>query len=235
MKKLLPVRGTRFPDTKFFGFAIFGLAIFIFTLLITSSTSFAHKVNIFAYVEGNQVHTESYFPDGRKVEGGTIEVYDSQENKLLSGTTDKEGKFNFIPPKKDNLKIVVIASMGHKNSYLLSADEFTGGNTPAEGAKNGSETTGQASPENPAPAENAESSTSVGQPASSASVQPVQIDAQEIKKIIDQSLDQKLAPIMRELVKSQQEKVSPTEIIGGIGYIFGIIGIILYFTKKKSY
>jgi nickel transport protein len=232
MKKF-PVQGT-VQGTKFLGFAIFGFAIFILTLLATSSTSFAHKVNIFAYVEGNQVYTESYFPDGRKVEGGTIEVYDSQENKLLSGTTDKEGKFNFIPPKKDNLKIVLIATMGHKNSYLLSAADLPGGSAPAEGAKNGSGTTEQGSSENSAPAGNEQAATAETQPSSSASAQPVQVDVQEIKKIIDQSLDRKLAPILRELAMAQQEKMSPTQIFGGIGYIFGIIGIILYFTKKKS-
>ena len=231
MKKFLPVQGTKFLKP-----AVLGFSIFVFTLLFTNSTSFAHKVNIFAYVEGNQVYTESYFPDGRKVEGGTIEVYDSQENKLLTGTTDKEGKFNFTPPKKDNLKIVIIATMGHKNSYLLSADELSGSSSkPAEGAKNESGTQGQTPSQSPAPAGNEEAATAGDQPASSAATQPVQIDVQEIKKVVDQSLDQKLAPIMRQLAMSQQEKISPAQIFGGIGYIFGIIGIILYFTKRKSY
>lgn len=93
-------------------------------LLLSAPACFAHKVNIFAYVEGDTVYTESYFPDGKKVEGGKIEVYDSQENKLLEGVTDRKGQFNFKSPKKDNLKIVLIASMGHKNSYTLSKNEL---------------------------------------------------------------------------------------------------------------
>ena len=93
-------------------------------MLTIRTNVFAHKVNIFAYVEGDLVYTESYFPDGHKVERGTIEVYDSRKNKLLTGVTDKKGIFNFRPPKKDDLKIVIIAGMGHKNSYLLSADEL---------------------------------------------------------------------------------------------------------------
>src|SRR4030042_889668 len=110
---------------------LFGLLVFLFLWQAAPSISYAHKVNIFAYVEGGQVYTESYFPDGRKVEGGTIEIYDSQGNKLLSGITDKEGKFAFTPPKRDDLKIVLIATMGHKNSYLLSASELLG--IPAAG------------------------------------------------------------------------------------------------------
>ena len=62
-----------------------------------------------------------------------------------------------------------------------------------------------------------------------------QIDLQKIKEIIDQSLEEKLRPVIRELAKSQQEKkISFSEVFGGIGYIFGIIGIILYFTKKRK-
>jgi len=94
-------------------------------LLTVSPSAFAHKVNIFAYVEGDTVYTETYFPDGKKVEGGKIEVYDSEGKKLLEGVTDREGRFNFKPPKIDNLKIVINASMGHRNSYLLSRDEFS--------------------------------------------------------------------------------------------------------------
>jgi nickel transport protein len=93
-------------------------------ILLMSSSASAHKVNIFAYAEGDTVYTESYFPDGRKVEGGKIEVHDSKGNKLLEGTTDKEGLFNFKIPKKDDLEIVLIATMGHRNSFTLSADEL---------------------------------------------------------------------------------------------------------------
>jgi len=80
----------------------------------------AHKVNIFAYVEKGTVFTESYFPDGKKVEGGSVEVLDGSGKKLLEGKTDKEGLFSFpLPAKKQDLTIVLNASMGHKNSFIL--------------------------------------------------------------------------------------------------------------------
>ena len=85
----------------------------------------AHKVNIFAYVEKGTVFTESYFPDGKKVEGGRIEVLDTSGKKLLEGKTDKEGLFSFpLPAKKEDLTIVVEASMGHKNSFVLKKSEM---------------------------------------------------------------------------------------------------------------
>ena len=54
------------------------------------------------------------------------------------------------------------------------------------------------------------------------------------KRIIDDSLDTRLEPVIKEMIKAQQ-KTSLTEVIGGIGYIFGIMGIILYFLSKKGH
>ncbi len=93
-------------------------------LLIAPCLVLAHKVNIFAYVEGKTVYTESYFPDGRPVGGGTIEVMDRHDTRLLTGKTDEKGLFSFPLPKKEDLTIVINASMGHKNSYLLKESEM---------------------------------------------------------------------------------------------------------------
>jgi len=105
--------------------------IFFFTIalmfLLSSGTARAHKVNVFAYVEGGLVYTESYFPDGTPVEGGKVLVYDSQDKLLLEGVTDKAGLFNFTVPKVDDLTIVIEATMGHKNSFKLKKSEVEAG------------------------------------------------------------------------------------------------------------
>ena len=108
---------------KFLKFSIYFILLCLFVIM-TGSNIFAHKVIIFAYLGGDTVYTESYFSDGKKVKDGEIIVYDSQGNKLLEGKTDKDGLFNFKLPKKDDLKIILNATMGHKNSYILSASEI---------------------------------------------------------------------------------------------------------------
>lgn len=96
------------------------LLMVFFILFVLAVPAMAHKVNIFAYVENNTVYTESYFPDGKKVESGIIEVLNEAGTKLLEGKSDQEGLFSFpLPAVKEDLTIVVNASMGHKNSYLL--------------------------------------------------------------------------------------------------------------------
>jgi nickel transport protein len=99
---------------------ILGLFMAVFTVL----PAHAHKVNVFAYVEDGKIYIESYFPDGKPAEGGAIEVLDSQSQKVAAGVTDKEGKCVIPVPKKDDLTIVINASMGHKNSYLLKKSEI---------------------------------------------------------------------------------------------------------------
>jgi nickel transport protein len=97
--------------------------VLVFVSLLFGGTALAHKVNLFAYVEGGKVYTESYFPDGSPVEGGKVLVYDSQDNLLLEGVTDKKGLFSFAVPKVDDLTIVIEATMGHKNSFKLKKAE----------------------------------------------------------------------------------------------------------------
>ena len=91
---------------------------------LAASQAWAHKVNLFAYVEGGTVYTESYFPDGKKVSGGTIEVLDASGTKILEGKTDAQGTFNFSLPKKEDLTIRLDAAMGHKNSFILKKSEM---------------------------------------------------------------------------------------------------------------
>jgi nickel transport protein len=81
-------------------------------------------VNIFAYVENGKIFMESYFPDGQPVEGGAVEILDSQDQKVAEGVTDKEGKCVLPIPKKDDLTVVINASMGHRNTYKIKKAEL---------------------------------------------------------------------------------------------------------------
>jgi len=184
--------------------------IFLIIMMINIPV-FAHKVNIFAYVEGDKVYSESYFNDGKKCVDSKIEVFDNQGDKLLEGLTDEEGMFSFEIPPEDvidgDLKIVLIASMGHRAEYTISADEL-------------GDTVGSIKEK-------------LEEPVSVVSPEVSSFDLKEIQSLIEDALDKKLKPIMKEIKKSQEDKISPTEIIGGIGYIIGIFGIIAYFLSRK--
>ena len=191
------------------------ILIFIFLIIIMINISaFAHKVNIFAYVEEGKIYTESYFNDGKKCVESKIEVFDNQGNKLLEGLTDEEGMFSFKIPPEDviggDLKLVLTASMGHRAEYIIRADELGDIKGLIE--------------------------EKIKEPVSVISPETSSVELKKIQSIIEDTLDEKLKPIMREIreiKKSQEDRISPTEIIGGIGYIIGIFGIIAYFLSRK--
>jgi len=188
------------------------ILIFIFLITIMMDVSvFAHKVNIFTYVEGDKVYTESYFNDGKKCIDSKIEVFDNQGNILLEGLTDEEGMFSFEIPSEDvidgDLKVVLTASMGHRAEYIIRADELRDVAELIE--------------------------EKLEEPVTVLSPEVSSFDLKEIQSLIEDALDKKLEPIMREIKKSQEDRISPTEIIGGVGYIIGIFGIIAYFLSRK--
>lgn len=183
----------------------------LFLYFITVPHAYAHKVYLFAWIEGEMVHTDSYFPNKKKVIGGLVRVFDSSGRKLVEGKTDEGGAFSFKIPKKTDLRIVLEATMGHKTEYLLPADEVPEVTTTSE------QTNGR---------------IKLKKDQSSA---PVQVNVELIRIMVEKALDSRLKPISKTLAEMQEEKGPGfTEIIGGIGYIFGIMGLILYFINRKK-
>jgi nickel transport protein len=195
----------------------------IFPMLVifaSASYTFAHRVVLFAYVQGDRVFTESYFSDGRRCQNSRIEVFDSFGNKLLEGKTDNNGEFSFEPPKRMELKIVLTAGMGHRDEYVLPAGELLAeGNIGKFDPRQGKEMVSQGEKEG-----------EKGTPASQLS----RVEMEQIRTVVEEALDEKLRPIVRHLAKRRNEGVSFIQVMGGIGFIFGIMGIILYVRSRRG-
>ncbi len=218
----------------------------------------AHKVNVFAYVEGDQVVVEGYFSGSVKAQNCQVEVFDVTGRKLLEGKTDTKGIFSFklkeLPPFKGGLKIVLNAEMGHRGEYTLPESDI-----PRAPKKESSEqpkgerATGVAEPASTAqPSEagarpaTAPGAKAVEAPLEAASRETAQVSASPVmdeaalRRSLETVLDQKLAPIVRmlgnhEKIMLEEKMRGPkmTDIIGGIGWIFGIVGVSAFFWSKK--
>jgi nickel transport protein len=183
-----------------------------------ASHALAHRIVLFAYVEGNTVFTESYFSDGKKCRNSRIEVFDKSGGKLLEGKTDENGEFSFEPPKKMDLRIVLTASMGHKDEYIIPAAELQG---EAEGKPPG--------------AESHKAAEKAFQPEKGSSArQLTPREVEQIRMVVEEALDKKLKPIRTHLLEQKNEGVSFIQVMGGIGFILGIMGIILYFKSRRG-
>ncbi len=104
--------------------SIFFLLWVICFLFLRIEPADAHRVVVFARVEGDTVYVESKFSGGKRVKAGKIIVTDPQGNELLSGTTDENGEFSFKVPKKSELRIVLMAGTGHRGEWTIAAGEI---------------------------------------------------------------------------------------------------------------
>jgi nickel transport protein len=195
-------------------------------MLLMTMPALAHKVNVFAYVEGDRVVVEGYFGGNVKAQDCPVEVYDQGGKKIHEGKTDKKGIYSFaladLPAFSGGLRIVLGAGMGHRAEYVLSAADIPGSDSK------------KARPE-----EQPRESTSEQAPAADPTVATLPVagstqvmDQAALTAALESALDKKLAPIVRMLGKQEkmmlEEKYGGpkmTDIIGGIGWILGLAGI----------
>jgi nickel transport protein len=242
----------------------------------------AHRVNLFAWVEGNTVFVECKWPDGKRVTEGTIRVLDAAGAELLTGKTDEQGNFSFKIPKQEDLKIVLEAGMGHRAEWTVRKEDLATGarseskapaTSPGQPPKSEPPPTtvkevvpgaqprlepaaaektvtkapavpsaqppvkpagaGKTVPKAPAPlsqeSSKPEPSSAVSEGAASAS----QSLAADIEQTLERALDKKLSPILRMLAESREQGPKLTDVLGGIGYIIGLVGIAAYFKGKS--
>jgi nickel transport protein len=165
----------------------------------------AHKVTVFAWIEGDTIHTESKFSGGKKVKGGKIEIFDQLDRKILEGTTDDQGNFAFSRPQNATaIKIVLTAGMGHTNFWRIAAEELGGARAVQA----------QPSP-NPQPETTDE----------------VHLNANAIEQIVERAVEKKLAPLKAQLA---QQAWGLRDIVAGIGYILGLMGLASYIRYRKT-
>ena len=197
--------------------AVFFVFIVLY-LAMTAPGTLAHKVLLTAYVEGDTVFVEGGFSDGTSCKNAGIEVFDPSGKKLLEGKTNENGEFSFKPPQKTDLKLVLNAGMGHRGEYTVPADELP---DMTSVQKAGAEAMPALAAESRKPGE--------------ASETVARIDPKEIESIVDRVIQKRLRPLTKLVAKSQRKTgFSPTEIFGGIGYIFGLMGVAMYFRYRKS-
>jgi nickel transport protein len=219
------------------------MAVAIVVCLVTLPAQ-AHKVNVFAYVEGGQVIVEGYFSGNAKAQDTLVHVMDETGKKLLEGKTDKKGLYSFkladLPPFSGSLRIVLDAEMGHKAEYTLSASDMPGVGTKDASASG--QAPKQESPKQEVPQQELPRNQSLKEPASAPSPPATAsaVDQAALTEALGAVLDKKLEPIVKMLGKQEklllEEKFGGpkvSDIVGGIGWIMGLVGITAFFLSRN--
>jgi nickel transport protein len=142
-------------------------------------------------------------------------VYGSDGKLLLEGKTNEQGNFDFQIPVKSSLKVVLEAGMGHRAEWTIPAEEIEGSVTETIQA-----------------ATQVQDAAKEDRKESERSTEGV--STQEIETAVEKVLDKKLQPILRMLAASQQKNPSLSDILGGLGYILGLVGLAAYVHYRKK-
>ena len=185
----------------------------------------AHRVNIFAFVDGDAVQVECGFNRSQKVKQGTVEVFDATTGaQLLQGTTDDNGVFRFpvtaeLREAGHDLNIRIIAGEGHQNQWKLSKEDFSLGadsKTAVSTVK--------------LEILNKEAETNTASPKI---YSQEELDA-TLKTAREQTEMQVIAPLRKQLAEAQQPKITWRDIVGGLGWCLGLGGLFAWISTRRQ-
>lgn len=222
----------------------FFVALSVVLLLPISAA--AHKMNVFAWVSGNEILGEVKFSGGRRAKHVSVEAQDAATHAvLLESKTNDKGEFKFvlsaeILAKKPDLLIVASVGDGHRGDWLLKADEYAGTEGTATPAATDDISSVAPAPSS-APEETRTAAESSPQPAASRTTQQTAattgVDQQLLRRIVAEEVNKALNPVRRTLAENSKHTPTLQDILGGIGWIVGMAGIAAWVQsrwKKQS-
>ena len=186
---------------------------FLLTLILMAcagNRAYAHKINLFASVEGGIIKGEVYSSGGGRPANCRVRFMDIAGNVLGERTTNARGGFSYTPTQQTDHVVIVNTGDGHRAEYTVKAGEFLP--TPI------------APPEVAAPS---------NLPNTPSSESPQHSDAEEIEEAVERAVARQLQPLREQLARAE-ERVRLKDILGGIGYILGLMGVAIYFNHRKN-
>jgi nickel transport protein len=185
-------------------------------MLLGADPALAHKLKVFALVDGDHIAGYAYFVGGAKATGATITVTDADGNALARLVPDAEGTFRYTPRDRIDHVIVADSGDGHLARWTLRADTLPAG-------------LGATPPTDPAPAPSAQLPPvpELAQPDPSAVV-----SEETIAAWVEQSVARQLRPL-REQLEAHDARVRLQDVLGGIGYIVGLAGLALWWYGSR--
>jgi len=163
----------------------------------------AHKLNIFAHVEGAALVGQAYYRGMTPARQVAVRFVAPDEKPLGDTRTDDEGKFRFALRYRCDCRIVVDAGEGHGAEFVVAAGEMPGTLPPYPGASAGA----PPPPPKPATAANASAAGPAGD-----------VDALRTQIVA-----------LRAQLDAFQQETRWRDVLGALGYLFGVCGLAFYF------
>ncbi len=197
--------------------------VLLLTFALASLPVAAHKLQVFAFAEGDRIEGTAYFAGGAKATGARILIRDAEGRTLAQLTPAHDGSFSYRARTPIDHLIVAESGDGHRAEWRITAPELAGGFPTADATGS----THVTSPVNLTPTEmnSAQSTESPTPPA--IGVDPALIAA------IDRAVARQVRPLREQLITVQDE-IRLRDILGGLGYILGLTGFALWWQSRGT-
>jgi nickel transport protein len=177
----------------------------------------AHKVKVFATVEGTVLSGYVYYPGGGKAKNVPVRFLDPHGVSLGETTTNDEGEFRFTATVRVDHRIVVDTGEGHRAEFTVPAADLPESlGTPVAAAP--------VAPADPRPA------ASVPANPEAVATGPT---AEALQELIEKAVARQVRPL-REQLDAYEAKIRWHDMLGGIGYILGLAGLSFYLLVRRS-
>ena len=179
---------------------------FLLALCLSASPALAHKMKVFAAVEGDVISGYAYFSPGGRAQDIAISIA-TPDGAVTTTTSDDQGNFRYQARLRADHLITADGGDGHTASAAVPAADLPSSLPLVPGA------------------------VPVQAPAPAATSQPS--DKQDdLKAFIDASLSRQIRPL-REQIDAYQEKIWMHDVLGGLGVIMGLGGLAYGLAERR--
>ncbi|OMH33564.1 hypothetical protein [Motiliproteus sp. MSK22-1] len=190
-----------------------GLFVLVPVILLSSPFVFAHNVVGGVYALGSLIEGEAGFSNGDMAKPGTaVKILDSNGALIAETSTDEEGIFSYQATRRIDHHFLLDLSSGHVLKLVLPADEL---------------------PENLSSEAKSVAQTAVPSVDKTLSGSDARIDSEKLQQMIEKAVAKQVKPLRKEL-SAYKEKASLQDVLGGLGYIFGLCGIGIWIRQRKQ-
>lgn len=184
-------------------------ALILAGVLVLVGPALAHRLKLFATVEGTVISGRAFFVGGGSPGGATVTIRDGAGTVVATVTTDADGAFRWTAPGADAYRLQVDVGDGHGAEASIAAERFAGHSAPVR-----------------APAE---PPTVAEPPPGACTGSPTTAD---LAAMIDDAVARQIRPLLEATVEADA-RVRFNDVVGGLGAILGIFGTALWVAGRR--
>lgn len=197
------------------------IIVVVAAVLMLAGPAEAHRLKLFAAVDGGAITGSAYFTGGGRAVGVPVEVRGPDGALLLAVTTDAEGAFRFDPLGSFDHHLSVNSGDGHRADFLVSAEELPDSSVSRRPVET-------MVPE-PGPGRGPETETATAEDTPDTCATGLSAEA---LAAVDAAVARHVRPL-REALDAYENRVRVADVVGGLGAILGLFGAAAFLASRR--